>query len=336
MSKSILKFVILAALLCCAPAELASSRLHTQNGSRPNAKTSSSKPQLPLPTGTYGVGRVSYAFADPSRPEPLAQKAGAVREVVAEVWYPTEAGLSAHSHTADYLPGFDAAKPKLSQDAINDLFRPATYNGIMPIPIRSRTRRSLAIRKSFQSSSFLTVGETPLSFIPPKLKTLVSHGYVVAAVDHPYDTAFTEFPDGRIALFAQKEFDAATSQPGGFIAYARQRVELMANDNRFVLTQLHRYATSRKLHAPFLYRLDKTHIGAFGHSIGGLVAARTCQIDARVQACIDQDSDDDRALRSSLLTSGKRSNSPSCSLSSSQRTRPARAKLTRMTQRLRA
>ena len=47
-----------------------------------------------------------------------------------------------------------------------------------------------------------------------------------------------------------------------------------------------RYALTRSLHAPFYARLDTGKIGAFGHSIGGLTAARTCQIDLRVKACM--------------------------------------------------
>jgi hypothetical protein len=33
-----------------------------------------------------------------------------------------------------------------------------------------------------------------------------SHGYVVAAVDHPYDTTVTLFADGHVAKFAQDRF----------------------------------------------------------------------------------------------------------------------------------
>jgi hypothetical protein len=41
-------------------------------------------------------------------------------------------------------------------------------------------------------------------------------------------------------------------------------------------------------------RIDVKNPGAFGHSVVGLTAARTCQIDQRVKACMDQDSTDYR------------------------------------------
>jgi predicted dienelactone hydrolase len=257
-------------------------------------ETAPPKLYLPAPSGSYGVGRVAYTFTDPSRPESLAQKAAARREVVVEVWYPTDAGLSAHSKTAPYMPGFDAAKPKLSKDDISDLFRPATYNGTLPETHTVENAPVAPGNVKFPLLVFSHGWGNNLFIYTAELEDIVSHGYIVAAVDHPYDTAFTQFPDGHITLFAQKEFDAATRQPGGYIDYARQRVEVMADDNRFVLTELLRYATLEKLQAHFFHRVDEAHIGAFGHSIGGLAAARTCQVDGRVSACIDQDSDDNR------------------------------------------
>ena len=49
----------------------------------------------------------------------------------------------------------------------------------------------------------------------------------------------------------------------------------------------------RHWRAPFAGHLDLSRIGVFGHSIGGMAAARACQIDSRIRACSDQDSTDD-------------------------------------------
>lgn len=292
MAKSVQLLIVIAGG-CCSISVFAPSRASAHSFAGRIREITASKFQLPTPTGAYGVGRIS-AFIDSSRPEPLAQKAAAKREVMVQVWYPTDAGLSAHAKTAPYLPGFDAAESKLSQDDIIDLFRPATYNGYLPDTHTIENAPIARDKKKFPLLLFCHGWGNPSFLYTAELEDIVSHGYIVAAVDHPYDTTFTEFPDGRIVFFAQKEFDAAIKTPGGYIAYARQRVEVMADDNRFVLTELLRYATGEKLHAPFVYRIDKARIGAFGHSIGGLVSARTCQIDPRVKACIDQDSDDDR------------------------------------------
>lgn len=223
------------------------------------------------------MGRVSYAITDQSRPEPLAQKAGALRQVMVEVWYPAEVLVSEHHNTVPYLPGFEAAKSKMSQDDVKDLFSPATYTGSLP---ETHTVENAPIARGDNKFPLLVFSHgwgNPTFLYTAELEDMASHGYIVAAVDHSYDTAFTQFPDGRMVLFAQKEFDAATKQPKGYIDYARQRVEVMAEDNRFALTELLRYATTKGLHAPFFERIDETHIAAFGHSIGGLASARTAK-----------------------------------------------------------
>ena len=110
---------------------------------------------------------------------------------------------------------------------------------------------------------------------------------------HTYDTAYTEFKDGTLALFAQKAFDEAVKQPHGFNDYARARVAIMAQDNQFALTEILKIGSS-KTQVPFYGRIDDQSIAAIGHSIGGLASARTCQIDPRIRACMDQDSVDYR------------------------------------------
>jgi hypothetical protein len=48
---------------------------------------------LPAPSGTYGVGRTSYALTDKSRAELLSTTLGAQRRIMVVVWYPTTARL---------------------------------------------------------------------------------------------------------------------------------------------------------------------------------------------------------------------------------------------------
>ena len=40
---------------------------------------------------------------------------------------------------------------------------------------------------------------------------------------------------------------------------------------------------------PFAGHLDLDHVGAFGHSFGGIAAAHACQIDRRIKACLNED-----------------------------------------------
>lgn len=261
-----------------------------------HAALASDGPTLPVPSGTYGIGRVSYALTDTSRPEPLAASPSAHRKIMMYVWYPTDRKVAAGKPTAPYLPGFDEVKSKLSEGGIADMFRPAAYAGPASLPKTEVVENAPAARGKYKFPLLLFSHGwgNPTFLYTSELGDIVSHGYIVAAIDHPYDTAYTRFPDGQVTLFAQERFDSAVAKPQGINNYAKERVEVMAEDNHFALTEILRFAATRSLHAPFYAHIDANRIGAFGHSIGGLAAARTCQIDLRVKACMNQDSTDNR------------------------------------------
>jgi hypothetical protein len=253
-------------------------------------------PPLPPPSGSYGIGRVSYELTDSSRPESLSPKPGAHRRMMMHVWYPIDRKASEGKETAPYLPGLDEAKSKISAGDIADMFYPATYEGPQSLPMTVVVCHAPIAhgKQRFPVLLFAHGWGNPTFLYTAELEDIVSHGYVVAAIDHPYDTNYTRFPDGEVLGFAQESFNKAVKQPHGIRGYTKERVEVMALDNQYALTQLLNYARARSLHSPFYKRIDADNIGAFGHSIGGLTAARTCQIDSRVKACMDQDSTDYR------------------------------------------
>src|SRR4051812_35801179 len=57
---------------------------------------------LPLPTGEFGVGRVTLLCEDPSRIEPLDWNA-VPRRIMVDVWYPADQSSSQDHPPADYL-----------------------------------------------------------------------------------------------------------------------------------------------------------------------------------------------------------------------------------------
>ena len=122
-----------------------------------------------------------------------------------------------------------------------------------------------------------------------QFEDLASHGYVVAALTHPYDATLTLFPDGRRVVI-----DMASRPPQGSpeekqIAYENQRIEWWAADIRFVLDELTHIEVTKPPATTFAGHLDLEHAAAFGHSVGGEAAARACQLDTRLQACLNED-----------------------------------------------
>ena len=118
------------------------------------------------------------------------------------------------------------------------------------------------------------------------LEDLASHGYVIAAIDHPFDAKCVAFPDGRTSRF--KKWDAAQKNLSDMMAYYGSRIEVWALDTRFVLEQVIREQQSTTVKAPFAGRIDLKRIGVFGHSVGGMTAARASELDDRFTACMNQ------------------------------------------------
>jgi hypothetical protein len=63
----------------------------------------------------------------------------------------------------------------------------------------------------------------------------------------------------------------------------------LANDILFDLNKLISLIQNISDDITFSSRLDLNRVGAFGHSVGGRAAARACQLDRRLCACVDQD-----------------------------------------------
>ncbi len=237
------------------------------------------------------VGLVAYHWTDAARPEPLSEQQSANRELMVYVWYPAARSKATHS-SALYLPEFQSLQKAVSAADLEDLFRPA-YAALQQFgyPPTHTIENSRMPHGRYP----VLVFSHGLGFISAlytaELEDLASHGYVVAAIDHPYDTTFTRFPDGRFVTYAQDKWDAEAKKPDGYLIYVKERIEVWAADTRFVIDQLIRYDKQPALGAPFAGHLDLARLSALGHSVGGLVSVRAAQVDSRIRACLNQDSD---------------------------------------------
>jgi pimeloyl-ACP methyl ester carboxylesterase len=114
---------------------------------------------------------------------------------------------------------------------------------------------------------------------------LVSHGYVVAAVDHPYVSLAVRLDGGRIARFGDERHVVAmpedASAPDDIYGFP-----VVVDDLRFTLDVL---AQLRLRDPRFAGSFSLDQVGAFGHSYGGAAAAELARSDPRVRAAIDYD-----------------------------------------------
>jgi dienelactone hydrolase len=105
------------------------------------------------------------------------------------------------------------------------------------------------------------------------MSNLASNGYIVIGVDHPFDTAFIEYPDGRTAIAFTNLLD--TPEAAAFA------VDVRAADVSFVLDALSENATLARQIPGVHGKLDVSRVGIFGHSLGGATAASAILADSR-------------------------------------------------------
>src|SRR5882672_11470224 len=100
-----------------------------------------------------------------------------------------------------------------------------------------------------------------------QLEDLASRGYVIAAISHPYDGIVTLFPDGRKINYSDKRSPTTPSVEG---EANLNQLEWHASDIRFVLVELTRANLASSSAPPFGGHIGLSHVGAFGHSLGGI------------------------------------------------------------------
>jgi predicted dienelactone hydrolase len=245
--------------------------------------------RLPAPTGSHAVGRVTLQWTDASRGDVLATDATARRELVVDVWYPAADGSTGRS--ADYVPDFAAMRSAVGEPGLRDHFRSA-YDAIAAGRVHTHAFANARFARGGGRRPVLVFshGFGALSrAYTAQLEDLASHGYVIAAIAHTYETLASVFPDGRVAVFAPEPWKANSGSEQASIAYGDVRGRVWAEDIRFVLDQLRREDGEPASRLPFAGRLDLGRTGAFGHSSGGRAAALVCGAPARVQACLNQD-----------------------------------------------
>jgi pimeloyl-ACP methyl ester carboxylesterase len=225
--------------------------------------------ELPAPTGRYPIGRTSFHWKDLSRPEVMTVEPRDVREVMVHVWYPAEQPTT--SSSAAYFPDFAVLKSAFSES-----------ERLVLASVRSHAVNDAPIAASHYAYPVLifSPGAGMSSFFYTSIiEELTSHGYIVAAIDHSYESQPVVFPDERIAKYDE-------SQVKDVLRFARERIEVRAADTSFVIDQL---AKLQRANARFRNHIDLTRIGILGHSRGGLAAAMACQRDPRLKACLNMD-----------------------------------------------
>lgn len=225
--------------------------------------------ELPLPTGPYPVGRRTLHLVDRHRTDPWVPTAGG-RELMVSLSYPAR---SASGLPAAYMTD-EEARLLLEARGLGGVVSPEAVAG-------ARTHAYVGARPAAGRFPMVLLSpgfSMPRTTLTSIVEDLASRGYVVASVDHAYESTGTAFPGGRmLTCVACEQVDTSKEQA----AVARGR----AKDMSFVINEL----TDSRQAGELSQVIDPGRIGIGGHSIGGATAAATMAADRRVRAGVDLD-----------------------------------------------
>ena len=252
-------------------------------------------PCLPEPTGPCPVGTTSLSLKDVSRPDPWAAEVSA-RELMVSLWYPA---TPSDGQRARYMTPAESdlqltsrGLTSVPRDALSTV-RTNSVSDATPAG-RQRALPAVVLSPGFTNSR---------STLTALAEDLASHGYVVAGIDHTYESFATAFPDGRVTTCRARE---APRRGRGFW---EKVVAGRAADVSFVLGEL----TGAHPPWPGAALIDPSQIAMAGHSAGGAAAIAAMLADSRIRAGIDMDGAThapipDRGLSRPFMFLGKQSN----------------------------
>ncbi|MEV4430744.1 alpha/beta hydrolase [Streptomyces sp. NPDC049602] len=224
---------------------------------------------LPAPTGPYAVGSAVLPLVDHARTDP---------------WVPTADGraLMVTLHYPAAHPGGGRPAPYATREEARLLAEQLSPDVSGDVLARTRTHSRTDVRPA--------PGRHPLVLLSPGFSVsrwtlthlaedLASRGYVVASVDHAYESYGISLPGGRTLTCV-----ACTALDEGGV-HGSVVTSTRAADMRYVLDRLTGPASVR----PYADMIDARRVGMAGHSIGGASAATAMAADPRIDAGINMD-----------------------------------------------
>lgn len=236
-------------------------------------------PALPTPDGPHAVGTEIFRWTDTSRDEPHTADASDHRSVIAQAWYPTRSrNPSAFAARLPYMDGRGHLPPSISGAPSFLLGR---YH---QIDTHAAAGAPLAHGDRPWPVVLLSPGYgAPRAAYTGLATQLASRGFFVLVLDHPYESAVTELPDGRV-VGTEEHFPPGQRDRGQYMA-DQQRVRTA--DIRFVIDQLARPETLYAALRGGLIEMSK--VAVIGHSFGGAVSLMVMNEDPRVAAAVNID-----------------------------------------------
>jgi dienelactone hydrolase len=218
--------------------------------------------RLPPPDGCHAVGTRSLVLRDAFRD----------RDLIVTFWYPSLRGSTAAPYVDKRTAAALAADWNLQPDFAHLIHTNASFDQAMeggPFPLVLLEHGSGVVPANY---TILAEG-------------LASHGFVVAATNHPPDSLIAVFPDGH-EVTSKPYWPVNADRRTQGVAIGKFAEDVLVADVRFVLDSLQEMNAHGKFWAG---QIDMSRIGIVGHSMGGTTAALATKEEARILAGVNLD-----------------------------------------------
>ena len=275
--------------------------------------------KLPAPTGEHAVGVRDFELTDHSRLGVLAATDDEPRRLLVRVWYPAGdvAGLSPRPYFDDREADATARGlgSALGMPFFFQYLKHSTTNSFANAPLMEGAATQPVVVYSHGYTSFL--GQNTAL-----MEELASHGYIVYAMQHTYDSSPVVFPNGEVAAmdpaliqemqnlaaemseeqimsFAGATFDerlrGTQASYEASVAEGQRIASVSADvwraDRIFVHDRLEAGDVPEAV-AGIVAAGDLSSIGQIGMSFGGSTTGGVCMVDTRCGAAVNLDGGD--------------------------------------------
>lgn len=230
---------------------------------------------LPEPTGHYAIGTTARELTDESRDE--TKGPGGKRRLMVNVWYPADPAQT-EGKPKEHYPSALGEAVSLVFGLPKQLFShvtgiPTHVTGNVQLSAEEASYPVLLFSPGIRSTRFQSMS---------MIEELVSHGYIVVGIDHPYTSAKVTYPNGDSAYYEpDPEFDTSAE----LYNHNVKGIAIRAADASFVMDTLEAW-NAQDPAGLFQGRLDLSRAGIFGHSYGGATTAEALAQDPRFKAGI--------------------------------------------------
>lgn len=237
-------------------------------------------PRLPVPSGPLAIGTQTVEITHPELREKYGPMPGVPRRIKAQVWYPAHPDEDARP--APWQP--DAAR--VASALAGRLGLPGFFFNSTRHTVSHSYADAAVEEGGFPLVVFSHGWEGFRTIALGQVENLVSQGYVVIAIDHPYGAVATTI-DGEPVYLDENALGGEEADEAARMEAEAALIDTFAADIRLVLDEVAKGEEGQ--FGDLAAAVDEDTVGIWGHGMGGGAAVQVCLTDERCDAVVGQD-----------------------------------------------